>query len=225
MKTAFCLFISYGLLAWDASGAVVVDSLSAITHWTGEGDNRAVILIDWKDEKNLPGETLGETLAWGYRWPAGQARTGRDALRAIAEADPRLTVRFETSPSFGEYVFGIFYDLDGDGGTALFDPVAESGGPSDLDDHFAEGWRLNGYWSYVIGASTSATRPGFALSGSGDAFRTLSDGSWDAWVFNADFALSQPAPGIAALAPIPEPSAALALPLAAALFLSHRRPR
>ncbi len=48
-------------------------------------------------------------------------------------------------------VFGIYYDLDGDGGTPTFDPAAETGSATDSADHFAERWFIKRYWAYFTG--------------------------------------------------------------------------
>lgn len=216
------LGILAALVVSTATGAIV-DDFSDVQSWTGTGENSAVMIIDWQDGKLLPGEpALGQALAWGYRWPAGQVRKGRDMLLAIDAADARLQIRVDTR-SLGQIVFGAFYDLDGDGGTATFDTTeATPGGASDADDHFRQGWIFDGFWGYRIGAAAGPTIPSWNVSGSGFASRTLADGSWDAWVFSDDlvtFNIPNPVPAAPA---VPEP-ATVALLLAGAALAFRRR--
>lgn len=212
-----------GALAFSAEAGTLVTNIDDVSYWVGSGENRAVMIIDWQDNKNAPGETAGEALAWGYRWPVGETRTGQQMLEAIALADPRLFLQLD---HFGgaPAVFGLAYDLDGDGGTFTFDTVNEQGSASDSDDHFAEGWEVNGFWWYKIGRSASAQRPGWKDSTSGFATRALTNNSWDAWVFSTDpdnFVVPDPS---VALAVVPEPSTA-ALFACGGLLAVRRRPR
>ena len=222
MSSPRALAILAALLVSTAAGAVV-DDFSDVQMWTGTGENSAVMIIDWQDGKRLPGEpVLGQALAWGFRWPAGQVRKGRDMLLAIDAADSRLQIRIDTR-SLGQIVFGAFYDLDGDGGTATFDTTeATSGGASDPDDHFKQGWLFDGFWGYRTGAVVGPTIPGWNVAGSGFASRTLANGSWDAWVFSDDlvtFNIPNPVPSAPA---VPEPGT-VALSLAGAALVMRRR--
>lgn len=216
---ALCL-----LAAASAHAAAVVDDFSDIEFWVGTGPNQAAIVIDWQDGKTAPGEAEAHALVWGYRWEDGQTPKGIDALMAIDAADPRLELYLTSFGSVGggKFFFGAFYDLDGDGGTATFDPTGETGFSGDSDDHFQEGIRLNGYWRYLIGSGPQLPES-WTVSGSGASVRTLSDNSWDAWVF-ADYAITpEPFPGIAVAAPVPEPSSiALALSGLALAFMRRR---
>jgi hypothetical protein len=202
-------------------GATAVQSLDQIQYWAGSGENRAAMIIDWSDGKALPGETLGEALIWGYRWPVGETRTGQQMLQAIADADPRLFLRVDTR-SYGQIVFGIGYDLDGDGGGFTFDPATENGGASDLDDHFAEGWEVDGYWGYKLGGPSTMLPP-FSESGTGFSSRSLSNNSWDAWVFTSFDLPGIPNPDQPLAAAIPEPTTASLLACGALLCFKRRR--
>src|SRR5690349_17443396 len=104
----------FAVLAWATTavtslGATVVGNISDVSYWVGSGANQAVLIIDWQDGKNAPGQSTGQALAWGYRWPVGQTRTGLQMLLDIAAADSRLVI--DTMYS-GRFVFGIGYDLD-----------------------------------------------------------------------------------------------------------------
>lgn len=215
------------LLSVAARAATLVDNFEDVEFWVGSGPNRAVLVIDWQDDKYFPGTNpspaTNQSIVWGYRW-SGTA-TGIDMLRAIGQAavfgdenptvgaDSRLVLQFSRygSGSAAQFLFGAYYDLDGDGGTAQFDRVGEEGSASDADDHFMEGITINGYWRYFIGAQTGEALPLWIESRTGAGTRTLVDGSWDAWVFT-DYALvsnelPNPSPGVAA--PIPEPQMSL----------------
>lgn len=219
-----CLILLATLLAAGEAAAVTVGSFDDITYWVGTGPNRAALVIDWNDGKNLPaGGASGESLAWGYRWSAGAAPTGLDMIRAIADADPRLQLSIVARMLGGtpfDTVFGLYYDLDGDGGTPTFDPAAETGSATDPADHFAEGWFINGYWAYFTGAS-GQTLPAWTLSLGGAHSRTLTNNSWDGWSFD-DFTVSPgPSPG-PAVAAVPEPGCGLLLLLGAAMLLRRK---
>jgi hypothetical protein len=209
------------LLAWTTSlhAASVVSSMSDVQYWVGSGANSAVIILDWQDGKGLPGQTgsppLGQAVAWGVHWSAGQSFTGYDALLALDAADPRLQLSFKFF-SGSPFLFGAYYDLNGDGGSVTFDPTGEQGSASDPADHFAEGIRINGFWGYLNGATTGGNLPAWQESGSGAKSRLLTDGSWDAWVFSTDLAAFTSPDPVAAVSAAPEPRAALLL--AAGLF-------
>jgi hypothetical protein len=145
-------------------------------------------------------------------------------IEAIATADPRLVL--DEDNRGGTVVFGLAYDLDNDGGTFRFDHGSELGGPSDLDDHFEEGWLQNGYWNYRT-ADGSSSLPSFSMSLKGFATRTLANNSWDAWVFTAyDLPPNMPDPALApGLAALPEPASGACLAFAGAVLLLKRRRR
>ena len=204
--------------------AGLVGTMDDVLFWTGSGSNRAVLVIDWNDGKAAPGSEFGESLAWGFRWPTGEARTGEQLVRAIDLADPRLDVAFDNHG--GTTMFGVGYDLDGDGGTYTFDRADEDGTATDSDDHFAEGWFNNGFWGYLKGSVSGNTRPAFTESTGPFYNRILTNGSWDAWSFTTDVDGTDgffiPSPGVP-LAAIPEPSTTLLLLLSGGLAAVRRR--
>ncbi|MEA3211562.1 MAG: hypothetical protein QOE70_4619 [Chthoniobacter sp.] len=206
------------LLPCNSARCSTVSSFDDIQFWIGTGTNRAGLLIDWYDGKNAPGSTFGETLAWGFRWQTGEDPTGQDMLLAIDAVDQRLHLAFGNHPTLGSYLFGVGYDLDGDGGTFVFDanPVNEQGSASDFDDHIAYGFNTIGYWSYLTGTPDGPARPdlatGWNYAAVGAPGRNLANGSWDAWVFsnyatNPDFDPLPPSIPLAAI--VPEPATSL----------------
>lgn len=91
-----------------------------IKNWTGEGENKAALVIQW----NYDDEPAA--LVFGYRW-TGQA-TGADMLKAVVKNNPRLyalmqytNVSSPTDPNGGYTLNGIGWDVDDDGDIALID--------------------------------------------------------------------------------------------------------
>ena len=85
-----------------------------IKNWTGEGENKAALVIQW----NYDDEPAA--LVFGYRW-TGQA-TGADMLKAVVKNNPRLyalmqytNVSSPTDPNGGYTINGIGWDVDDDG--------------------------------------------------------------------------------------------------------------
>lgn len=179
-----------------------------IKNWTGEGENKAALVIQW----NYDDEPAA--LVFGYRW-TGQA-TGADMLKAVVKNNPRLyalmqytNVSSPTDPNGGYTINGIGWDVDDDGDIALIDTgngnqVYESedgffehprgykpgqGGSSDYDydnwkardtdDMWGAGW-YSSYWSYWV---KDNAKDKFSYSSWGASGRVLENGSWDGWNF------------------------------------------
>lgn len=177
-----------------------------ITNWTGQGENRAALVIQWNTDEEE------NALVFGYRW-SGQA-TGADMLKAVVSANPRLyalmqytNVSSPTDPNGGYTINGIGWDADEDGEIGLIDTghdnqlyesedglfihprgyvPGQGGSPVydydswealDTDDFWYAGW-YKGYWSYWVKDSQASD---FSYSGMGASGRVLKDGSWDGW--------------------------------------------
>ena len=211
------------LLSLAVASLVVLGSPRAATFddiqfWVGSGANRAGFVVDWNDGKSA------ESLLWGFRWDG--AATGFDMFEAIIAADAGLfahvgTFDFGSGPTAG--VFGIGYDLNGDGafgvsanppllfgpGGLTIDPVTAgddnvdpAGTPVDPADHWMESWfPAPGFWGYYVKSDAAGVWDS-ALTGASE--RLLTDGSWDGYSFAPDF-LSGAAPG-EPIAVVPEPS-------------------
>lgn len=199
-----------------------------IKNWTGEGENKAALVIQW----NYDDEPAA--LVFGYRW-TGQA-TGADMLKAVVKNNPRLyalmqytNVSSPTDPNGGYTINGIGWDVDDDGDIALIDTgngnqVYESedgffehprgykpgqGGSSDYDydnwkardtdDMWWAGW-YTGYWSYWV--KDNAT-DNFSYSSWGASGRVLENGSWDGWNFAPGMSSQNWKSFVAAPLPIP----------------------
>lgn len=191
MKKALVILALLAVISTSASAFDFGD----IQSWVGSGSNQAALVIDWNDGMNPV------SLAWGFRWDA--AATGRTMLDAVKAADSRL---FETLGDYGSSaVYGLGYDLDGDGFTYV-PGDDDTGHAADLDDHYREGWMYAGYWSYWGKSSSSAS---WVYPGSGLAIRTLTDGCWDGWSFAPAPTWDSGAPDNPT--PVPEPGSLLAL--------------
>jgi|GEM_PF-2220635 len=226
-RTAFAVAAALTCAAASLTPAHGAFTLAGIDFWVGPaagpGVNQAVLVIDFA----FPGAAAGApSLAWGYRWPASEPRTGRDLVTAIVAADPRL----QAAGLESGFIDTIGYDADLDGTLDHAHPGYDP-----------ETGRYSNYW--VNNAVTEGTAPAFADAGhvlppngnpfaasepgtwvfstTGIAGRPLADGSWDGWIF-----ASEPVggPRVPAAAPVPEPAAAI-LVLAGTLLWRRRRPQ
>jgi len=192
-------------------------SFDNIQLWAGSGTNEAALVIDWQDGKT------SESLLWGYRWDG--SATGLDMFLSVVAADPSLYAHIGNY-SWGTAIYGIGYDLNGDGSFGVSPALTfDSGGLStavnpddsrtatDSADHWLEGWN-NGFWDYY---TKSSSADAWTESGVGSADRLLSNGAWDGYSFAANFISSAPAESLA-VAAVPEP-ATLALFVSAGMFL------
>ncbi|MDE7378082.1 MAG: leucine-rich repeat protein [Paraprevotella sp.] len=196
--------------------------------WSGEGSNRAALVIQWND----PEET--NALVFGYQWDG--VATGADMIRAVVADHPQLyaliqytNVSSPTDPLGGYTINGFGWDRNSDGNIGLkdtkdnqiyysdnglfihprgYDP--DKGGSSDYDyddwkaiddsDFWGAGWYIS-YWSYWVKGSQDAT---FGYSGWGASGRVLEDGCWDGWNFSLNMMPSNWKKFKAAPNPIPE---------------------
>lgn len=76
-----------------------------IRHWTGEGDNRSALVVQWYTEDALanPGAVV-----WGYRWDGSDVPTVDEMVREIAAASSDFCVLIQNTGSMG-------YTFDGAG--------------------------------------------------------------------------------------------------------------
>ena len=199
-----------------------------IESWSGQGSNRAALVIQWNDPKE------SNALVFGYRWDG--LATGVDMIRAVVADHPQLyaliqytNVSSPTDPKGGYTINGFGWDCDQDGEIALkdtkdnqiyysengvfihprgYDP--DKGGTSDYDyddwmaidtdDFWGAGWYLS-YWSYWVKGSQDTK---FGYSGWGASARELDDGCWDGWNFSRNMVPSDWKHFKAAPTPIPD---------------------
>ncbi len=180
-----------------------------IENWTGTGENKAALVIQWND----PRET--HAIVFGYRWDG--LATGADMIKAVVKNNPRLytlmqytNVSSPTDPLGGYTINGFGWDADNDGDIALVDTKdgeiynsedgffehprgynPEVGGSSDYDyddwlaldedDYWGAGWYVS-YWSYWVGQFGET----LSYSGWGASGRVLEDGACDGWNYSLD---------------------------------------
>lgn len=181
-----------------------------IQNWTGEGENRAALVIQWNDDREQ------YALVFGYRWDG--LATGADMIKAVVKNNPRLytlmqytNVSSPTDPNGGYTINGFGWDADNDGDITLIDTGngdqiytsedgffkhprgynPEVGGSSDYDydnwkagddgDFWGAGWYIS-YWSYWVGEGEHPSS--LSYSGWGASGRVLENNSWDGWNFS-----------------------------------------
>lgn len=222
MKNKFILLWAAALCLLAARSNALTFDLSAVKAWAGEGENEAVLVIDWHDG------LTPTALAWGFRWD-GEA-TVESMLHAIDAFDPALS--FTPHPLYADTVYSIHYDLNANGGTfTLGLPFnmggTENGSASDPGDHYREGW-FTGFWGLLNGNGNPYDGGSWSESEYGMASDSLASGGFYAFSFSTNMVTyAIPPAGIptAALV-VPEPPAAslaaLGLGIAAAWRLRGR---
>jgi len=188
-----------------------------LTLWAGSapgpGISQAALVVDFRDGQ--------PALAWGYRWPAQETRTGRDMLAAIIGADPALSTDSLFFPNTLNY-------------GARTRTFSDNGTPDFTDDRYWGYWVNNEVYyhptdftqnAHIVPPATevvplgSPYGPGrWVESSTGLAARPLVDGSWDGWAWGPY--LTQPGEAVAA----PEPGTAV-LGLMVLAFCCRRTPR
>lgn len=201
-------------LEYKGTFAGPVEDFEDILFWTGAGDNRAALVIDWDYSSSADA-----ALVWGFRWNG--SATGEDMLKAIVAADERLFAKFGTKGSFGLPVYGLGYDQNDNGGFQISDgsvfdeqgitigsipdPPPQTNVATALDsgDLYAEGF-FTGSFNYAVSVGNPFAEGHWQSSVAGVSSRTLSDGSWDGWTYESPAAListAYPANPIAATGP------------------------
>lgn len=163
-------------------------SFDQIKNWSGDGTNRAAIVVQWNDSRET------HATVFGYRW-TGSASVA-DALNAIASENPRF-YQYVMDSTYGMTLAGLGWDADGDGDITLtvngstlkptngtftatgyddFD-VAQAG---DADDYWQSGWMTRGYWYFWHKNSAAAT---FEYAQAGVSGISLKDGAWVGFTF------------------------------------------
>jgi hypothetical protein len=224
---AFAAFAAFALLA--SAQSQTVSSTSDLNYW-GSGSNHAALVISWNDGKS------GSTLVWGYSWNG--TATAWDMLVALAQSDPRLFIRIDSATSFGGALYGIGYDANdnntfsvtgaedssGNATTPIFTsgisdmnvssssaeaPASSaSAAPSEVADHYAEGWMDNGFWEFFTGDTGTSYPSTWTSSMSGAGSTTLVNNGWYAFsITSANYTSHTPGSAIAAaMSPTPTPT-------------------
>jgi hypothetical protein len=94
-------------------------SLDDVQFWTGNGTNRAALVIHWsapevRNNTTVPNPAAEKSLVWGYRWNG--TNTAEDMFNTIVAADHRLFVAASTPfAGFGPFIYALGYDLNNNG--------------------------------------------------------------------------------------------------------------
>ena len=186
MKKQFTLLLLALLASMTSWASALCDvDFSKIQRWVGEGENKAALVIQWND-----GKDDNRMLVWGYRWKAGESKTGADMVLDIAKADPSLTVCASTA-GYGLYITGFGYDINQDGTVCFLDNSNNmtyprrgrigGGTPIDDEDHWQNGFSTSGYFAYGLGTVGSD----YKYSGVGCSNRKLTDKCVDLWTYGS----------------------------------------
>lgn len=73
-----------------------------IENWTGEGNNRAALVIQFGGEYEP-----SDAYVWGYRWKDGETPSGEDMVRAICRNSDELVVLTQYTGQYGATLCGI----------------------------------------------------------------------------------------------------------------------
>lgn len=156
---------------------------SKIQRWVGSGDNQAALVIQWND-----GKDDNKMLVWGYRWAEGETKTGADMVLDIAKADPAFTT-YASDGSWGMYIQGFGYDLNGDGNMAFDNKGSvvyprngrvDNWTPQDETDHWKAGFSTSGYFAYYLAGKTGDD---YSYAPVGASSRKLQNGCVDLWSY------------------------------------------
>lgn len=99
------LILPLGLCLAAGARAEAVD-FNKIVHWTGEGDCRAVLVIQFDDSNTTAG--CG-AVVWGYRWSAGSGKTTDEMMREVASGSQDLIFLRQLTGTMGYTLDGVGY--------------------------------------------------------------------------------------------------------------------
>lgn len=100
MQKIFTLIAAMAMYVITTSAQLV--DFSKIRSWAGSGENRAALVVT-----NDAGASDPHVYVWGYRWPAGETRTGEDMFRAVCAANDNLVLLTQVTGIYGSTVCGI----------------------------------------------------------------------------------------------------------------------
>lgn len=101
MKKLYILaLLIFTAFAADAEFEVEWDK---IVHWTGEGPNRAALIVQFNDNG------ANEAYVWGYRWRDGEKPSGETMFREIAGNSTDLDMFTQYTGWMGNTICGIGY--------------------------------------------------------------------------------------------------------------------
>ena len=181
--------------AWQLSAPAATLDFNTPDLVVGSGPNTAGFIIDFNDGPN-PLNEARRTYRVNWSTPG---YTITDLFFDVVAADDDLFAKVGTAGSYGTPLFGIGYDLDGDGfgieDASTFDvdgvfvtidANADGASVTDVDDTYQEGW-YTGYWSQWNGAANPLDPQVGWSPGLGLTSDAVSDGAWYGLGFDQDF--------------------------------------
>jgi hypothetical protein len=115
--------MKYVLLSVAAAGLLVTGNVRAISTndiqiWAGHGTNHAAVVIEWSapeffNNTAVPAPAANKTMVWGYEFNG--TATAKQMFDAVLAADKRLYMVIAVDPEFGTELFGVGYNLSGNG--------------------------------------------------------------------------------------------------------------
>ena len=174
---------------WKEFASAPANPFGYIENWTGEGNNRAAVTVQFNDDRET------NAMTFGYRFDG--ETNGAEMLKAIVENNPRLYALMPRTYSAALYGLGWdandnqYFGLDLNGTEQTFNRhiVYDSNNSDNMtsidpDDLWQTGWMMNGFWAYFI-KDKAADDYEMSMVGYGD--RVVKNGVWDAWYFDEDY--------------------------------------
>ena len=159
-----------------------------VDYWAGSGSNESIMVVDWQRDISL---------AFGYRWNA--PATAGDMFDAVDAASTKFYKEWVEGQG-DRAIFGIGYDIDGDGFSK-----------EDTGDYYWQGWSTDSFWAEYLSANEQIWE-----EGNGIRSGYISNESWVGFSWTPDSFPSQPDPPI-----VPEPCSLAILGLG--VFFLRRR--
>lgn len=94
-------YISLSLAAFCIQAAAETVDFGKIENWSGDGENRAALIVQFNDGLD------NAAYVWGFRWPAGTEANGEKMFRTICAENSDLYLLTQFTGSMGSTVNGI----------------------------------------------------------------------------------------------------------------------
>lgn len=100
------LLLSTLLVTASAAASAFVLEWDKITHWAGQGPNKAALVVQFMDDYDEV------AYVWGYRWEDGENATGEAMVRTIAADNNDLVAYIQFTGPMGCTLDGLGYSRD-----------------------------------------------------------------------------------------------------------------
>jgi uncharacterized protein (TIGR02145 family) len=184
-------------------------TFSDIQYWVGSGTDSAMLIIQWNDGKKP------EALAYGYRWEAGQRKSGNDMIIDIAKADKRFFYL-----KYSGVIGGIGFNASGEAKIGIDGGSCQSPADGSVETHIYnfDSWKIcndadarwfagwyDGYWGYYTSENANRVLNYSEVEASSRVLKNKSIDAWNAMPGFSKFPLS-------AITPISIPSSSSVVP-------------